>query len=159
VAARTNPVLFEQIEALATAIARADTDPEIKELAHRIAEAQIDLCRVRHARYDLLSREMRDPWYESRASRRNKWALIRMILGTHPPDISEEDLTAYLCSTPRGPQKFGLILLEEVRQLRAFDRYERRALSRRKTAIGALDRARRNRSKLVNETTNSPTLC
>ena len=45
-------------------------------------------------------------------------------------------------STPQGPYKFATILSQETKQLLAMDRYERRALSRRKFAIRALDHAR-----------------
>jgi hypothetical protein len=48
-------------------------------------------------------------------------------------------------TTPEGPAKFATILSKESKRLLAVDRYERRALSRRKFAIRALDEARRMR--------------
>ena len=48
----------------------------------------------------------------------------------------------YLITTPKGPAKLAIILSEETKSLLALDRYERRALSRRKFAIRALDEAR-----------------
>jgi len=56
-----------------------------------------------------------------------------------------EDLLSYLLTTPQGPCKFATILTEDTKQLLAIDRYERRALSRRKFAIRALDELRRRR--------------
>ena len=49
----------------------------------------------------------------------------------------------FLNSKPEGPYKFATILADKTRQLFALDRYERRALSRRKFAIRAFDAARR----------------
>jgi len=46
-------------------------------------------------------------------------------------------------SRPEGAQKFATILADTTQQLAAMDRYERRAVSRRKFAIRALDTAQR----------------
>jgi hypothetical protein len=43
-------------------------------------------------------------------------------------------LTNFITATPQGPQKFAIIL-SKLDRLRALDRYEQRALSRRKFAI------------------------
>src|SRR5262249_18347109 len=59
IALRSYPVFSEEVEALAREIAGTDPSLELQELARRIAEAQIDLRRVRSARHDLLSRDRR----------------------------------------------------------------------------------------------------
>ena len=61
------------------------------------------------------------------------------------PDISIETLEKFLTSTPQGPHKLALILSREAKQLLAMDRYERRALSRRKLAIRTFDEAKTSR--------------
>jgi hypothetical protein len=61
----SDPVLSEDVEALAREIIGTDSNAEIHELARRIAEAQIDLRRVRHARHQLFSQTLSDPDYES----------------------------------------------------------------------------------------------
>src|SRR4051794_23477307 len=63
-----DPILSADIDALAREIAGTEASPEIQELARRIAEAQIDLRRVRHVRYELLANALRDPDCGSRAS-------------------------------------------------------------------------------------------
>jgi|RhiMetdeSRZDD1v2_1073273.scaffolds.fasta_scaffold543902_2 hypothetical protein len=50
-------------------------------------------------------------------------------------------MATLLKSKPEGPNKFAIILSDMARQLSAMDRYERRALSRRKFAIRAFDEA------------------
>jgi hypothetical protein len=49
----------------------------------------------------------------------------------------------YARSRPEGPQIFATILSDMTQRLAVMDRYERRALSRRKFAIRAFDAARR----------------
>ena len=44
---------------------------------------------------------------------------------------------------PESGAKFATLLLQEAKRLDAMDRYERRAFSRRKFAIRALDAERR----------------
>jgi hypothetical protein len=139
-----DPVLSEEVEALTRKIAGTDANAEQQQLARRIAEAQIDLRRVRSARHQLLSQALSDPGYESDGMIRKKAALaIRILrrsdLGTPMPD----NVMEFLNSKPEGPGKFATILADKTRQLLALDRYERRALSRRKFAIRAFDAARR----------------
>jgi len=51
----SDQVLCERTQALARQIAGSDTSLHIQILARRIAEAQVDLLRVRSARHQLLS--------------------------------------------------------------------------------------------------------
>ena len=56
----SDPILSEAVETLAGKIAGADAKQEIQELAWQVAEAQIDLLRVRRARQRLLSKSLSD---------------------------------------------------------------------------------------------------
>jgi hypothetical protein len=140
----SDPVLSEEVETLAREIIGTDANAEIQELARRIAEAQIDLRRARHARHQLFSQTLSDPDYESGVMLRKKSALViryarRFDLRMPMPEVVME----FLRSKPEGANKFATILADKTRQLLALDRYERRALSRRKFAVRAFDAARR----------------
>jgi hypothetical protein len=129
----------EQVEALAREIAGGDANPEIQASARLIAEAHIDLRRVRQARHQLLTDALRDRCYDSRSNLRAKARLLIRLLGSNAPEISMAALANVLCATPQGDDKLALILSQEGKRLEALDRYERRAQSRRDLAVRAFD--------------------
>jgi hypothetical protein len=136
------PALSEEVEELAREIAGPGANAETQELARRVAEAQIDLRRVRHARHQFLSDTLSWEYY-SYTKMRMKVKVLRALLRPNPPDISMEALEfATLNPSLEGPDKLATILLEQAKELLAMDRYERRALSRRKFAVRAFDEAR-----------------
>jgi hypothetical protein len=136
------PALSEEVETLAHEIAGPGANAETQELARQVAEAQIDLRRVRYARHQFLSDTLSNQYYDSYANMQMKLKVLRALLRPNPPDMSMETLT-FVTSTPQGPNKLATILSGEAKKLLSMDRYERRALSRRKFAIRAFDESRR----------------
>ena len=133
-------VLSDEVDALARAIAGPAAGAALLELARQVAEAEIDLRRVREARHQLLNRAWRDPDYESDARVREQHALVlRCLRLDGPVTPMPYQVVAFLESKPEGPVKLAMILADQARQWRAIDRYERRARSRRKFAIRAYD--------------------
>lgn len=140
----SDPALSEEVEALAHEIAGTDANAEIQVQARRIAEAQIDLKRVRYVRHDLVSRALCDPGYDSRANKKQKTALtIRLVRNYCRTGDIPDDKLEFVESKLEGPQKFAAILTELAQRLAAMDRYERQAMARRKFAIRAFDAARK----------------
>ena len=105
-----DPVLSDQVAAITRAIAGKASDRNRFELARRIAEAQIDLQRLRQARHQFFADRLQG----------------------HPKSPKK-------ASGPLDPHEFATILVKDFKELTAIDRYERRAWSRRRFAIRALD--------------------
>jgi hypothetical protein len=137
----SNPSLSEEVETLAREIAGPDANAETQGVARQVAQAQIELRRVRYARHKLLSDALANP----HCDRAREKMVLSSLLRKTGQKLPTENLVALLNSAPQGPHKFAAILSQEAKQLLAMDRYERRALSRRKSAIRAFDETRRRR--------------
>jgi hypothetical protein len=146
----SNPALSEVVETVAREIAGPTATAEILELARAIAESQIDLRRVRNARQQRLATAFAEPFHDSRAAVRKKVALLKPFLTRKSAEVPLPDFIVRLVTlTPQGLMKLATILSREAKWFRAMDRYERRALSRRKFAVRAFDEARRRGSAIV----------
>lgn len=101
-----------EVQRLAREIGGKGANAEIFELARRVAEAEMEIIRVRKARHELFR--------------------------TH---LSLNEISA-LKSEPKRAKDFAAKLANFTERLSLIDRYERRALSRRKFAIRELDALR-----------------
>ena len=146
-----DPALAEEVETLTHKIAGSDAIAEIRELARQVAEAQVDLRRVRYARHQLLSRNLSDPDYRSRFRSRAQVRAANKaldLLRRFAPKVHASVVAERLTPMPPGPQKLALILSQEAPHLLAMDRYEQRALRRRNSAIRDLELMRRAGGRL-----------
>jgi hypothetical protein len=139
----SDPDLAPEVVALARQIAGAEAAPEIQELARWIAEAQVDLCRIRSLRRDLISRALGDVDYDSRRNWDKKLTTaLRIIRRCCRGEAVPEEEVKLLSAKLDKPDRFTTIITEIAQRLPALDRYERRALSRRKRAMTTFDVAK-----------------
>jgi hypothetical protein len=141
----------------------AAADCELAPVARRIAEAQVDLLRVRRARHDLISRAFANPRFRPG---KGLHAWIRQL--AKAGELVKQGVALAprvrdaIKVKPQGAEKLALILSDASAELARMDRYERRALSRRKFAIRELDAARaeinpgRSKNQSCRRSRNSP---
>jgi hypothetical protein len=144
----SDPVLCAKSAALAQAIAGVGANPQRVEAARRIAEAEVDLLRVRQARAQLLSLAIAPQIATNPRTKRKNRALNTALAGTakeamgkpSPADtVGNMAALELLPQTLLEPAQQADVLGEFAARLARLDRYERRALSRRKSAIRAFD--------------------
>jgi hypothetical protein len=147
---RSDPLLAPEIEAMAHGISGPNADAETVERARRIAEAQFDLNRVRNSRRLLITQFLVNPYFVPRHIRRLQLWGLHLALGARfrvlPIQVHKIEVhkikELFSPIPPESEEKLAVILEEKISELAALDRYERRALSRRKAAIRNFDAAR-----------------
>jgi hypothetical protein len=141
-----DPTLTEEIDRLARLIVGKTDDPLRLQGARRIAEAELDVLRVRRARLALLADpSARVPRVSRRAAQQQLAALKQL-----PDRDDAADGVERLMETPAPPsakRTFERSFDVVAPQLAKLDRYERRALSRRKAAIRQFDQSVGNLSQ------------
>ena len=142
----SEPALAPQAEALARGLACSDLGAEGLEWARRIAEAQVDLDRVRLARRQAIERMLSDPGDEF-AGDPQMVRLLGPVLDRLERDearaIEAEAIRQALHPGPlEADARLAAILVDMRVEFARLDRYERRALSKRKTAIRGYDAVR-----------------
>jgi hypothetical protein len=127
-----DPVFSEEIEIMTRRIINMDANPELVDLARRIAEAEIDITRIRRVRAKMISAALASIRISASES---------VNLGLWDKDQTPPpDLTAKLELMLEGAEIAGVVP-DFGKRLSVIDGYERRALSRRKSAIRTFDEA------------------
>jgi hypothetical protein len=139
------PSLSIQAEELARGLAGPDPDDTLLDRARAVGEAQVNVNRVRARRNALVAQLLADPGYKPLSTYKKQVRIMRMIdrverIFGKPFDL--DDIEPQIELKPhKDEEKFATVVEDRIRELAALDRYERRAISKRKSAIRAFDLA------------------
>ena len=137
-----DPAFAEKIEVWAQEIAGAGADAIALAAAHLVAEAQLDLQRVRACRLRLIERDLANPGHVGAVALAASMRWLRLKELGYLTGITP--WSEAISQAPRltGPAKTATVLCDLAHELPGLDRYERRARWRRKRAIREFDQAR-----------------
>lgn len=135
VSSLTDPCWAPEAIALACSLVSDNASPVLRELAYKFAAAQIDLVRVSLARHQIVTEMLTDEGFEPARQRKLREAVFANQ--RYLPQGSFERLMTALSGTPAGDEKTALVFCELTDKLIRLERYERRALSRRRHAMRA----------------------
>lgn len=133
-----------QIEGLARKIAGPEPDELTLEGARLVAEAEIDLARIRFCRLSLLQRAYEPlPPTAKEAAKLARWLRLAPFVRRYKksaPEVAASYAKIFNSQEEEPTPVKRVVLFGAVRrELWALDRYERRARSRRKTAVRDFD--------------------
>ena len=139
----SEPALAPQAEAIALRIAGPNAEANALEWARRIGEAQVDLDRVGALRREAIIRMMSDSHKSLGDMQTTRHTFLNRLDCTAANHVGIEMIKQLTDPpSPEGDIELARILSIDGNELARLDRYERRALSRRKTAIRNFDACR-----------------
>ena len=132
-----SPLLSQQdamwIKTMVEATCGNNADPVARQLSQEVFLAQAELLRVRRARDQLLSRVLKDPNYVSKHELKMEAILAGLVSEIGPIQIPERLKPIF--AKPSMQERFSIVTKDFASQLDCMERYESRALSKRRKSI------------------------